>query len=59
MKVKVLRNFIDRHNKALCVAGTEIEVSKERYEELNSTSHGLLVEYAPKTNKPIKNSNKK
>lgn len=44
MRVKVLRNFIDKNTKTLHKAGTEIEITKGRYEEINSTAFGILVE---------------
>lgn len=42
MKVKVLKLFGD--GKRLYEVNQVIEITKERYEEFNSTSHGLLVE---------------
>lgn len=44
MRVKVLRNFIDKNTKTLHKAGTEIEVAKGRFEEINSTAYGVFVE---------------
>lgn len=44
MKVKVVRQFIDRHSKTLHRKGDEIEVTAERFEEINSTSRGAIVE---------------
>lgn len=43
MKVKVLKKFRDKHTKVLNKKGDIIEISKERVEEINSTSHGVLV----------------
>lgn len=43
MKVKVLKNFRDKYTKDLHKKGTEIEITKERYEEINSTAFGVLV----------------
>jgi hypothetical protein len=43
MKVKVLRNFRDKHTKTLYEAGQEIEFTKERVEEINSTPRGVFV----------------
>ena len=43
MKVKVLKQFRDKHTKGLHKIGTIIEITNERYEEINSTSHGILV----------------
>jgi len=44
LKAKVLRKFKDKHTKKICKKGEIIEVNKERFEEINSTSHGVLVE---------------
>lgn len=44
MKVKVLRKFRDKYTKQVYDKGQIIEVSNERYEEINSTAHGILVE---------------
>jgi len=52
MKVKVLKPFSDAKKKCLYEVNQIIEVAKERCEEINSTSSGLLVEEIKK----IKNS---
>jgi len=44
MKVKVLRRFRDKYTKQVYDKGQIIEVTNERYEEINSTAHGVLVE---------------
>jgi len=44
VKVKVIKPFSDKYTKVIYQKGQEIEVSNERYEELNSTAHGVLVE---------------
>ena len=44
MKVKVLRRFRDKYTKQVYDKGQIIEVTNERYEEINSTAHGILVE---------------
>ena len=44
MKVKVLRSFRDKYTKQVYDKGQIIEVTNERYEEINSTTHGILVE---------------
>ncbi len=43
MTVKVIKQFKDKYTKTLHKAGDIIEISNERYEEINSTSHGVLV----------------
>lgn len=45
MKVRVLRDFIDlKNSKKRRKVGDVFEVDKKRFEELNSTSFGVLVE---------------
>ena len=44
MKVKVVRRFRDKYTKKIYGIGEIIEVSHERYEEINSTAYGVLVE---------------
>lgn len=44
MKAKVLRKFKDKKDKKLREVGEEFVVSKERFEEINSTKYGKLVE---------------
>lgn len=44
MKVKVLRTFNDLKGKVIRKQGEIFEVTKKRYEEINSTSHGDLIE---------------
>lgn len=52
MKVKVLKTFTDKHNRALLhEKGTELEVNKTRFDEINSTEHGKLVEEVKETKK--------
>ena len=47
MKVRVLRRFRDKYTKKIYGIGEIIEVSHERYEEINSTAYGILVEPIP------------
>ncbi len=47
MKVKVLHKFRDKYTKQIYDKGRIIEVTNERYEEINSTAHGILVEPIP------------
>jgi hypothetical protein len=44
MKVRVIRTFRDKHTKVVYQKGQEIEVTKERFEEINSTALGPFVE---------------
>lgn len=53
MRVKVLRTFVDKHTGKLHKKGKEMEVSKERFEEINSTAHGVLVELVTTVKKRV------
>lgn len=44
MKAKVIRKFIDLKANKTMEIGNVFEVSKERFEELNKTHHGILIE---------------
>ena len=44
MKVKTIRSFIDLKEDRDRKKNEIFEVTKERYNEINSTSHGMLVE---------------
>ena len=44
MKAKVLKTFRDKDTDLLHRKGTKIEVTNKRYEEINSTSFGILIE---------------
>lgn len=44
MKVKVLSKFRDKYTKEIYETGQIIDITHERYEEINSTAHGVLVE---------------
>jgi hypothetical protein len=52
MKAIVVKSFRDKHTKALHKPGEEIEVSKKRFAEINSTPYGVLVEEKPKGEVP-------
>jgi hypothetical protein len=54
MKAKVVVPFKDKHMKVVYQKGQEIEVTNERYEEINSTTHGVLVKAVdePEKTKP-------
>lgn len=54
MRVKVLRTFRDKETKTLHRKGEEIEITKKRYEEINSTAFGILVEEIEKPKKAKK-----
>ncbi len=55
MKVKVLMDFRDKHTREIYRAGEVIEVTNERFAEINGTSHGVFVE---KIKKPPKKTKK-
>ena len=63
MRVKVVRPFKDKHKKVVYQKGAEIEVTKERFEELTSAASGPFVqaigESAPKKPAPQKPTTKK
>lgn len=44
MKAKVLKTFKNKYSKKRAIKGDIIEVSKERFKEINSTENGKLVE---------------
>lgn len=44
MKVKVIKEFVDKKENTLRKVNEEFIASKERVEEINSTSFGVLVE---------------
>ncbi|WP_189928439.1 hypothetical protein [Clostridium tetani] len=44
MKAKVLRDFINKYSKKLHKKGDILDISKKRFEEINSTSFGILAE---------------
>ncbi|MBU5439499.1 hypothetical protein KQI42_15900 [Tissierella sp. MSJ-40] len=49
MKVKVLNKFNDLKENKIREVGEIFEVPKKRYEEINSTSHGTLIEEVKQT----------
>lgn len=44
MKVRVIKPFRDRYTKVIYTKGQEIDVTKERLEEINSAALGPFVE---------------
>lgn len=58
MKVKVVRQFIDKHTKDLHKVNKTLSISKERCEEINSTAHGVFVKEIEKK-KPTKKTTSK
>lgn len=43
MKAKVLKTYIDRETRIKYNRGEVVEVTEERFEEINSTSHGTIL----------------
>lgn len=54
MKARVLNNFEDKYMKIIHKKNEIIDVSEERFEEINSTSFGILVEEIAKKKKTNK-----
>lgn len=59
MKVKVIKKFRDKYTNLLHEIGQDIEITKERFEEINSTAHGVFVEEIKEEKKTTKKSTKK
>jgi len=60
MKVKVLSKFRNKFSKRVHLKGEEIEVSEDRFKEVNGAGHGKLLEKVEeKENKDKKEDNKK
>ncbi|MGB4007566.1 MAG: hypothetical protein WBL79_03110 [Bacillota bacterium] len=58
MKAKVLEAFRDKHTKENYEVDQVITVTKERFEEMNSTALGVLVEEIKEPKKPKKSRKK-
>lgn len=52
MKVKVIKPFKDKYKKVVYQKGQEIEVTRERYEELTSAARGPFVEAVGEPKEP-------
>jgi len=44
MKIRIIKPFRDKYTKVVYMNGQEIEVTKERFEEINSAALGPFVE---------------
>lgn len=44
MKAKVLKQFKNKYSKKTHKAGEILDISQKRFDEINSTRHGKLVE---------------
>ena len=49
MRVKVLKKFRDKHTGAIRRANDVIEVTEERFAEINKADKTLIVEFAEET----------
>lgn len=59
MKVKVIKPFRDKHTKVVYVKGEEIEVTKERLDEIILAARGPFVEAVGEPKEPTKPATKK
>lgn len=59
MKAKVIEIYIDKDTDLLQEIGKVIEVTKERFEEINSTSLGIFLEEIKEVKEVKKKSTKK
>lgn len=59
MKAKVTKAFKDKHTKVIYQPGQEIEVTKERFEELSSAALGPFVEPVDGDKEPEEKPEKK
>lgn len=59
MKAKVIDGFRDKHTKETYKKGQIIDVTKERFEEINSTAFGVLVEEVTELKKQTKKKSTK
>lgn len=51
MRVKVIKKFIDKKEGKVREVGEVFDTTKKRFEEINSTSFGFLVEEIKEENK--------
>lgn len=58
MKVKVIKKFKDKLTKALYDKDSELTMSRERFEEINSTALGIFVEEIREKKEPTKTKKK-
>ena len=59
MRVRILKPFKDKNKNIIYQEGKKIEVTNERFEEINSTAHGILVEEIKEEKPAKKKTNKK
>lgn len=55
MKITVIKQFIDKHTKALNKIGQELEMTEERFAEINGTPLGIFVEEVKEKKPATKN----
>ena len=54
MKAKVIKAYRDKLTKRIHKPGEEVELTKKRFEEINSTKHGAFLEEIAEPEKPQK-----
>ncbi len=59
VKVRVIKPFRDKYTKVVYQEGQEINVTKERYEELSSAALGPFVQAIGEPEEPTKPATKK
>ena len=61
MKVKVIRDFIDKYTHKLRRVGEEMEIDEKRFKEIQSVGNLVVKteETVEKTEKPVKGKSKK
>lgn len=59
MKVKVVKKFRDKYTNLLHKIDETLEITKERFEEINSTSLGIFIEEIKDKKKTTNKSTKK
>lgn len=53
MKVKVLKDFKDKNNNALCKEGVILDLSEDRVREINSTGYGTFLAIVSEEVQPV------
>jgi len=59
MKVRIIKPFRDKYTKVVYMNGQEIEITKERFEEINSAALGPFVEREDQKDAETKKGTKK
>lgn len=59
MKVRIIKPFRDKYTKVVYMNGQELEITNERYEEINSAALGPFVEPVDGDKEPEEKPEKK